>query len=135
MPLITVCGNPATGKTTFAQKLAVYLRKRGIENVEVINEESLGLSKRECYASSFAEKKIRGSLKGAVDHRLSADRWIIVDSLNYIKGFRYELFCTARSSRTPHCVVWVECPTDVSNTWNESLGTADAPRESYDPQM
>jgi hypothetical protein len=42
-----------------------------------------------------------------VDRRLSADSVVVLDSLNYIKGFRYELYCSARTFRTPHCVVWV----------------------------
>lgn len=146
MPLITLCGNPCTGKTTFANLLVAHLKAQGIENIELINEESLSLSKKECYVTSFNEKKVRGSIKGAVDHTLSADRYVIVDSLNYIKGFRYELFCSARSFRTPHCVVWVECATEVADERNNSdiakagtgTGTGAATgtaREAYDPAM
>lgn len=67
---------------------------------------------------SVHEKILRESLKSAVDHALSPDTMIILDSLNYIKGYRYELYCIARSQRTPHCVVWVECEQELSNKWN-----------------
>jgi tRNA uridine 5-carbamoylmethylation protein Kti12 len=28
--------------------------------------------------------------------------------MNYIKGFRYQLYCVARAISTPHCVVCIE---------------------------
>jgi hypothetical protein len=77
-------------------------------------------------ADSTAEKNTRGMLKSgtralphvavacsqlvalpssAVDHALNADTIVLFDSLNYIKGYRYELYCIARSQSTPHCVV------------------------------
>lgn len=40
--------------------------------------------------------------------------------MNYIKGYRYELYCISRSVRTPHCVVWVECEDSISTTLNGS---------------
>ena len=36
---------------------------------------------------------------------------MILDSMNYIKGFRYELYCLARNSKTTICLVF--CDTDV----------------------
>lgn len=52
-----------------------------------------------------AEKITRGGLKSGVNHALNAKTLVILDSLNYIKGFRYELYCSARSEGTQHCVV------------------------------
>ncbi len=51
----------------------------------------------------------RGEIKTAVERLLSKEAVVICDSLNYIKGFRYELFCRARSIGTLSCVVrqWV----------------------------
>ena len=60
----------------------------------------------------------RGSIKSAVDRTLTSSNTVIVDSMNYIKGFRYELYCSARTMRTPTCVVLVEANDSVSNTWN-----------------
>ncbi len=53
----------------------------------------------------------RGELKSAVERLLSKNDVVICDSLNYIKGFRYELFCRARTIGTPSCVVY--CNTSV----------------------
>ena len=37
------------------------------------------------------EKDLRGLLRSEVDRLLTKDNLVILDSLNYIKGFRYEL--------------------------------------------
>ena len=70
------------------------------------------------YKEAFEEKKTRGSLKSAVDHVLDAECFVILDSMNYIKGYRYELFCISRSLRTPHCCVWVESDESIAYDWN-----------------
>ncbi|ELW65464.1 Protein KTI12 like protein [Tupaia chinensis] len=46
----------------------------------------------------------------AVERRLSRQDVVILDSLNYIKGFRYELYCLARAARTPLCLVYCVRP-------------------------
>lgn len=117
MPLIIVTGRPCTGKTSFSSELALYLHDKGCK-VEVINEERLNISKSEGYKSSAKEKDVRGSLKSAVDHVLNADTYVIIDSMNYIKGYRYELYCMARTARTTHCVVWVACSEQCSRNVN-----------------
>jgi len=133
MPLIIITGKPCTGKTCFAESLVAHLKETGKTNVELINEESLNISKKDGYKSSFAEKGTRGALKGASDHKLNTECFVIVDSLNYIKGYRYELYCTARTFRTPHCVVWVGCNDNVSTQWNEERIASG--KDGYDPKM
>jgi tRNA uridine 5-carbamoylmethylation protein Kti12 len=41
----------------------------------------------------------------AVKRLLSRDDIVIADGLNYIKGFRYQLYCEAKALQTPSCVV------------------------------
>ena len=52
-----------------------------------------------------AEKMVRGAIKGAVERELGTKVFVLVDTLNFVKGFRYELHCIARTVRTTHCVV------------------------------
>ena len=54
---------------------------------------------------SRQEKDTRGTLKSEVDRWLTKDNLVVLDSLNYIKGFRYELYCISRALSSPHCVV------------------------------
>ena len=86
----------------------------------------MGICKADGYISSSAEKVTRASLRSSVDHLLTGDTTVILDSLNYIKGYRYELYCVARSMRTPHCVCWVECDEKVSLQWNSERAAGDA---------
>ena len=118
MPLIIIAGYPCCGKSTFCVRLASYLEAQGVKKVIIINEETENINKRSAYLESSAEKKTRGSLKSAVDHVLDAESFVILDSMNYIKGYRYELFCISRSLRTPHCCIWVESDEDSATTWN-----------------
>jgi len=123
MPLITFCGFPSSGKTTLAQKLAEHIRQTQPQaNVQLINEESIQVDKNEGYKNSHSEKITRASLKAAVDRVLNKDTFVILDSLNYIKGFRYELYCLARSVKTPHCVVWVSTDSNTVFRWNSTQG-------------
>nr|KAJ3419036.1 kti12, chromatin associated [Polyrhizophydium stewartii] len=110
MPLITVCGLPLAGKTTRAEQVAQHLRvyiereqhalaARGTvlnAHVVVVNEEQLGLDKRVAYSDAAEEKKTRGSLLSAVERSLTKEDVVVCDSLNYIKGFRYQLYCVAQ---------------------------------------
>jgi protein KTI12 len=122
MPLIIFSGLPSSGKTTRAQqlqtaleaKIATSLRKF---KVHVINDDSLGIN-REVYRGMAArgdsnilearsEKAARATFYSAVQRVLSKDDIVIADGMNYIKGFRYQLFCEAKALATPHCVVTI----------------------------
>lgn len=104
-----------------AFSLAEHLRSKGLR-AEVINEESLGIAKATAYSSEFNEKKTRGALKSAADRALGTETFTILDALNYIKGYRYELYCISRTQRTPHCVVRVHSPDLSALRWNALRG-------------
>ena len=44
---------------------------------------------------------------------------MILDHANYIKGWRYQLYCEAKAVRTPHCVVHVGTPIEKAREINE----------------
>lgn len=44
---------------------------------------------------------------------------VILDGLNYIKGWRYQLFCEARSAGTPSCVLQIGCAVERARGVNE----------------
>lgn len=119
MPLIIVSGFPCSGKTTYCKQLELYLISQGIKKIKIINEESENINKQIGYKDAANEKKTRGALKSAVDHALDVEFFVILDSMNYIKGYRYELFCISRSLRTPHCCIWVENDEKISIERNE----------------
>ena len=125
MPSLVLTGHPSCGKTT----LAHLIRKRAlqldsIQRVEIINEESNcpDHSKSACYLNSHIEKKTRAALKSAFDRVVSANEpgvLVILDSLNYIKGFRYELHCISKAANELHGIVWVLNDVEACKEWNK----------------
>lgn len=54
---------------------------------------------------SRAEKPARGALFTAMQRQMSQDTILIVDAMNYIKGFRYQMYCAARELKLRVCTV------------------------------
>ncbi|XP_005093847.1 protein KTI12 homolog [Aplysia californica] len=132
MPLVVMCGFPASGKTTRCQQLCSHLSSQfPSKQVHVVNENAEGSSRNELYANSHKEREVRGDLKSSVQRLLSKDDVVILDSMNYIKGFRYELFCVTKSCRTPHCVIYCVTDAETSKSWN--LMRAES--EQFDPLL
>lgn len=108
MPLIVLCGNPCCGKTTIANKLKEYFEKQKNMVVNLINEETLKVNKNECYKDSINEKNHRSHIRSEVEKNISDKTITIVDTLNYIKGSRYEFYCLVRNCKTRHCVIYIK---------------------------
>jgi protein KTI12 len=111
--LIVVSGFPCAGKTFRSKQLLEYFETRISSSsephvsrlqVHLVNDEGLGL-KTNVYHTARAEKDARAAEMSAVKRILSRDNIVIADGLNYIKGFRYQLYCEAKALRTPSCVV------------------------------
>jgi protein KTI12 len=121
MPLVIVSGLPCSGKTTRAHQLATFLTtKFPDKNVQVISEESLGAHRATEYTSSTLEKKARGNFFSSIERHVTRDSIIIADGLNYIKGYRYQLYCIARAASTPHCVLYCVAREDVCRKRNSA---------------
>eukprot|EP01102_Stenamoeba_stenopodia_P018658 TRINITY_DN6884_c0_g1_i1.p1 TRINITY_DN6884_c0_g1~~TRINITY_DN6884_c0_g1_i1.p1 ORF type:complete len:275 (+),score=75.39 TRINITY_DN6884_c0_g1_i1:38-862(+) len=121
MPLVVMCGIPTSGKSTRALEIQKYINETQPDvPVQIINEESLQIDKNVGYKGSLQEKSTRGSLKAAVERHLSRNNLIIIDSLNYIKGYRYELYCISRSLSTPQCIVHCDTTKEVAKEWNSN---------------
>ena len=118
MPLIIFTGGPCSGKTKSAEKLTQYLTEKG-EDVKLINEESLGLNKIDYYTNFQTEKNLRAKLKSEVEKNLNDKRVVILDYLNYVKGYRYELYCLVRNLKTRQCVVYFKIDIDTCIEYNE----------------
>ncbi|KAL9647797.1 hypothetical protein ABK040_015283 [Willaertia magna] len=123
MPLIMMVGIPCSGKSKRADEIAEHFKslKTLKGKVVIVRDDDIVQNIIEAYKDSFNEKQTRGKVKAAVERELTKDDVVIVDSPNYIKGFRYELFCLARSLRTPHCVVY--CDVDIEKhtiQWNKT---------------
>ncbi|KAI0744184.1 chromatin associated protein KTI12 [Daedaleopsis nitida] len=136
MAFITMSGYPCSGKSRRAEQLRAHLEIRLQDpsydgprlKVVVISDDSLNIS-RTVYNDGRAEKPARASLFTAVQRQMGQDTILIVDSMNYIKGFRYQMYCAAREHKLRVCTVFVVATHDQCKEWNSSRqdGLAYAP--------
>lgn len=132
MSLVTISGYPCAGKSRRATQIKDHLEKRLADpsysgpplNVTVISDHTLNISRTaydgrpstvhkpmtQTHEDSRLEKPARGALFTALQRHLGSDRIVIVDSLNYIKGFRYQMYCAAREAKVRVCTVRDSAP-------------------------
>ena len=128
MALITFTGYPSSGKSRRAAQLKGALESRLQDptyagpqlKVVVISDDTLNIS-RDSYrgevihmififcayslVDSRSEKPARAALFTAMQRHLGQDTILIVDGMNYIKGFRYQMYCAAREMKIRVCTV------------------------------
>ncbi len=98
-------------------------------------------------SANASEKDARAAIYAAVKRVLSPRDIVVLDGLNYIKGWRYQLFCEAKNVGTGCCVLQVGCAGDVARGVNEArlerrkakaagtvdVGEGDDEEEPYEP--
>lgn len=131
MALVVICGQPCSGKSKAAATLSEALKESETkQNVRIIDEDSFHLDRNQNYANMPAEKNLRGKLRSDVDRSVSRGDIVIVDSLNSIKGYRYELWCIARAAGIRYCVLFCDVDETRCREWNMERG--DRGEASYD---
>lgn len=106
MPLVIMCGLPCSGKSKRAREVHEYLLSSTKNSVLIQDDNIMSpLSRNEMFSDAQKEKDFRSSLKSSVERNLSKETTVILDSGNYIKGYRYELFCLSKSCKTTCCVI------------------------------
>jgi len=128
MALVTVVGFPCCGKSTRAKQIKEYLEKRIADETDgpklsvVLVDDDNSHVPRSTYDSmlpllcprcenqtdnqaSLAEKPGRANLFSNLTRNLGPESVVICDSLNYIKGFRYQMYCAAREAHARVCTV------------------------------
>lgn len=116
MPLVLMCGFPCSGKSLRTQQLRDYFQVK--ESVQVVTSDEERSLRNSVFADSRRETQLRGELKSEVIRLLSKEQLVILDSANYIKGFRYELYCLSKSVKTTHCVIHTDTAVDTCWQWN-----------------
>ncbi|KFM61209.1 Protein KTI12-like protein, partial [Stegodyphus mimosarum] len=117
MPLVIICGVPCSGKSQIAKKLNEFLQLSNRKSVIIKDDDiATGFQRNEVYADARKEKEFRASLKSEVERYLSKDTVVILDSSNYIKGCRCELYCLSKACQTTQCVIL--CDLLPSDCWS-----------------
>lgn len=141
MKLIILTGLPCSGKSYRAQQIAAGLNDRISSDPQSSKRTVLivpshhassdspydprikpqrpdSLVRDRIYNSAAAEKTARAEEFSAIKRAVSRDTIVIADGLNYIKGYRYQLWCEAKAAGTRCCVVHVAAQEDECRTWN-----------------
>ena len=128
LQLLIITGLPCSGKTHRAQQIAADLKayissdpassKRTVQIIpshHASADEPYDADKPptteslrdQIYNSAAQEKTARAAEFSAIKRAVSKDNIVIADGLNYIKGYRYQLWCEAKAAGTRCCVVHV----------------------------
>ncbi len=136
MPLIIISGLPSSGKTTILKIIEGYIKEKISKSdekseigVKFVHDGLRTTFSRAVFRDSAQEREQRAFLRSEVQKHLNNKTTVICDSLNYIKGFRYELFCLAKLAKTSCCVVFC----DVGPADAEELNTRKVEEERWVP--
>ncbi|XP_041770552.1 protein KTI12 homolog [Anopheles merus] len=125
MPLIVITGLPRSGKTSRAKELEKYFTELGKGPVHIVSEADCiarsGCGVKESFTDTGKEKQIRASLKSEAMKLLTKSTLVIMDGTNYIKGYRYEIFCMSKNARTTQCTVHCAMTVEQRNARREEI--------------
>ncbi|KAJ6112221.1 hypothetical protein N7523_008282 [Penicillium sp. IBT 18751x] len=128
MPLVILTGYPCSGLTHRANQLASLIEK--VQDEIFASSESTspvtlkarykvhivpshdGSHPRTVYDNARTEKEARGVAYARAKRALTKDSIVLLDGMNYIKGWRYQLWCETKAAGTTCCVVHVGTPID-----------------------
>ncbi|KAA8646511.1 putative RNA polymerase II Elongator complex associated protein Kti12 [Aspergillus tanneri] len=133
MPLIILTGYPCSGLTYRANQLASALEStqdtlfssgtipatNSRYKIHVVPTHDAS-HPRTVYDHARTEKETRGVAYTRARRLLGKDSFVILDGMNYIKGYRYQLWCEAKALGTTCCVVHVGTPIDQCVANNEA---------------
>ncbi len=116
--LVALCGIPASGKTTFAEKLMRELSKD--YDVKIVSTDTW---RDESYYSDFKPEKEHVVRKKALEETesfLSDGISVIHDDTNYYSSMRHELYNLANDNECIFLVVHIATPLAIALEWNKA---------------
>uniref|UniRef100_A0A1B6L1A0 Protein KTI12 homolog n=1 Tax=Graphocephala atropunctata TaxID=36148 RepID=A0A1B6L1A0_9HEMI len=137
MPLVILTGFPCSGKSKRSKDIETYFKIEKGKEVHIVSDNnvigSTNITKSDLCFNAQKEKEIRSILKSETLRLLGRENVVILDAANYIKGYRYELYCASKNSKTTQ--VTVECVVNQEQAWQWNQGLAEDQqytREAFD---
>ncbi|XP_067004053.2 protein KTI12 homolog [Anabrus simplex] len=122
MPVILITGIPSSGKSYRCNELRTYFENERKRKVLVISENEIIRSsktdKNDAFNDSAKEKTIRAQMMSDAVRLMNTDDVLIIDAGNYIKGYRYELYCAIKNNGTTQCLIHCALPVETAWQWN-----------------
>ncbi|KAF1743086.1 hypothetical protein MXB_739 [Myxobolus squamalis] len=119
MPVILLCGFPCSGKSTVAGKLKVYYENLGKRVLVISENDLLNGNRDELFNEPDSEIYCRISIKNFAIQSFVKFDIVIIDSMSYIKSFRYEIYCATKAQRQLQVILHLKTSIDVCREWNK----------------
>lgn len=135
--LIILTGLPKSNKSLVAKDILRRLLDAGEECV-LVDEPSLSLKRNKAYKDARMEKITRQTLQSTVERYVRPNGpHVILDSMNLVKGFRYQLWCIARENACRCVTLFCADSREVATSRNQSaaLKEVDASVEAYEDSI
>ncbi|KAL0575598.1 kti12, chromatin associated [Marasmius crinis-equi] len=131
MALVTISGYPVSGKSFRALQIKQFIDEKLSREPQfshlstaILSDHSLSIS-RDVYNDGRSEKPARAALFTAMQRQMGLSTILIVDAPNYIKGFRYQMYCAARELKLRVCTVYIVAQKEQCRERNSTRSDTD----------
>lgn len=121
--IVCLAGLPASGKTTFANKLKFLLENRLEKStVKIIDPDKIRKNLSPKNFNYRDEPKVREENVRAIERELQNDFIVISDDLNYYSSMRHDVKKIAEKFDISFFIIHIATPLEVCLKWNEIRG-------------
>ncbi|MFX1574158.1 MAG: adenylyl-sulfate kinase [Promethearchaeota archaeon] len=121
--IVCLAGLPASGKTTFANKLKMFLERRlGKSKVKIIDPDKIRKSLISDKFNHREEPKVRKENLRAIEKEVQNGFIVISDDLNYYSSMRHDIKKIAEKFNISFFIIHIATPLEVCIKWNKLRG-------------
>ena len=119
--LIILCGLPASGKSTFAQKIKELIEANSNQIVKIVDPDVIRKSLSPKFNFTL-EKNVRNKHLANIEYYLKQGIIAISDDLNYYSSMRHQLKDIAEKFDKKYYIVHISTPLETCLKWNKLRG-------------
>jgi len=115
--LLVLCGIPASGKTTFAEKIQGLIEKE--QPVKIVSTDSWRDAEYYAEFKPSNEHQVRGAALEKTQELLAEGFSVIHDDTNYYTSMRHELLEIAKAKECVFGIIQITTPINAALKWNK----------------